>query len=89
MGTTVRHIDLPRKHFEYLNGAGFLSSVQLGTVQDAKWRSVNSITLQLSDVVAEEFRDAFTDQLAKVGFDEAYAITEEGKLLEDLIDRFS
>ncbi len=41
-----------------------------------------------SAATAEEFREAFTEQLAKVGFDESYEPTAGGNLLEDLIDRF-
>jgi len=46
-------------------------------------------TLEVSAATAEEFCEAFTEQLAKVGFDEAYEPTAEGKLLENLIDRFN
>lgn len=88
MGATIRHIDLPRKQFEYLDGSDFLSREQLGVIRQGKWRSPNSVSLQLPDEVAEEFREVFTNQLAKVGFDEAYEATEEGGLLEDLIDLF-
>ena len=37
---------------------------------------------------ADEIRDALTLYLAKCGFDESYAPTEEGRMLEDLLDRF-
>ena len=37
--------------------------------------------------LAEEIRDALTERLAQVGFDEKYEATAEGKFLEDLIDR--
>jgi hypothetical protein len=37
---------------------------------------------------AERFRDVFTERLARVGFDTDYALTEEGVILEELIDAF-
>jgi hypothetical protein len=37
---------------------------------------------------AEKLRGALTERLAIAGFDEDYALTEEGRQLEDLIDRF-
>lgn len=44
--------------------------------------------LKLSRNSAEEFRDAVTTELAKVGFDENYGLTAEGGILEDLLDLF-
>ncbi len=49
---------------------------------------LSNIMLGLTLTTAEEFREAFTEHLAKVGFDDAYETNPEGKLLEDLIDRF-
>jgi hypothetical protein len=36
----------------------------------------------------DELRDTFMDRLQIHGFDEDYQLTEEGQMLEDLIDRF-
>ena len=84
----ARCIDLSRSEIEYLATASFLPPALLECLQDVRWRSDVAATLELSAVTAEEFREAFTEQLAKVGFDEAYEPTAEGGLLEDLIDRF-
>lgn len=88
MKTSVRCVDLSRREVDYLKTAGFLSQALLECLRDVRWRSDVSRTLELSTVTAEEFREAFTEHLAKVGFDEAYEPTTDGKLLEDLIDRF-
>lgn len=48
----------------------------------------NVIVISLSWETAELFREAFTDYLARVGFDDDYKATSEGQLLEDLIDSF-
>lgn len=46
------------------------------------------VTIRLSPAEAEQIRDYLTTQLAAVGFDESYSPNEQGKMLEDLIDRF-
>lgn len=46
-------------------------------------------SLSLDDATAERCRDGFTEKLAQVGFDSDYDLTDEGEMLEDLIDRFS
>jgi len=87
MKSSARCFDLTRSEVEYLTTAGFLPPALLECLQDARWRSDIAVTLKLSPVTVEEFREAFTDQLAKVGFDEAYEANVAGRLLEDLIDR--
>jgi hypothetical protein len=36
----------------------------------------------------EEVRDALTEALARIGFKSNYELTQQGRILEDLIDRF-
>ncbi|MDR3322639.1 MAG: hypothetical protein LBS89_00335 [Zoogloeaceae bacterium] len=89
MSTSNRSVVLSRSEVDYLASADFLLPNLLECLQHAvQGQSDTAVALKLSSAVAEEFRDVFTDQLAKVGFDKAYEPTEEGKLLEDLIDRF-
>jgi hypothetical protein len=47
-----------------------------------------TLTIRLGSAEAEELRDVLTQRLAVVGFDENYALTEEGRQLEELIDPF-
>lgn len=82
---TVR---LPRRQIHYLNNAKFLSPLQIEAVHAAESSSDGSAVLKLSRDLAEEFREALTNELAKVGFDENYDLTAEGRILEDLIDFF-
>lgn len=89
MSAAVRCIDMPRKYFDYLSDADFLSASERELIHAGKWKSSHSITLQLPDALAEEFREKFTEQLAMAGFDEDYELTQEGELLEGLIDLFS
>jgi hypothetical protein len=46
------------------------------------------VTIRLSRAEAEQLRDHLTTRLAAVGFDESYLPNEEGRMLEELIDRF-
>lgn len=88
MKTLVRRVDLTRSEFDYLKTAGFLPPALLECLQNVRWRSAVAGTLEVSAATAEEFREALTEQLARVGFDKTYEPTAEGGLLEDLIDRF-
>jgi hypothetical protein len=88
MKTAFRRIDLTRSEVDYLNTAGLLPSDLLECLRDIRWRSGVAGTFKVSAATAEAFREAFTEQLAKAGFDEAYEPTAEGRLLESLIDRF-
>lgn len=88
MKTAVRRVDLAQSEVDYLNTAGLLPSALLERLKDIRWRSSVAGILEVSAATAEEFREAITEQLAKVGFDDAYEPTAEGRLLESLIDRF-
>jgi hypothetical protein len=88
MKTSVRCVDLTLTEVDYLKTADLLSPALFECLKSVRWRSGTVGTLEVSAATAEEFREAFTERLAKVGFDESYEPTAEGKLLEDLIDRF-
>ncbi len=88
MNTTVCRVDLTRGEVAYLNRAGFLPLALSQSLKDVRWQYGRTGTLDLSHARVEEFREAFTEQLAKVGFDETYELTPEGRILEDLIDNF-
>ena len=72
----------------YLRNARFLPDELVRIVNAANDGEDNRVVISLSQEVSEQFREAFTERLAKVGFDEAYEPTSEGKVLEALIDRF-
>jgi hypothetical protein len=88
MKAAVRCVDLTRDEVDYLRAAGLLPPTLLECLEDVRWQSDAAGTFEVSAATAEEFREAFTERLARVGFDESYEPTAEGKLLEDLIDRF-
>jgi hypothetical protein len=88
MSASFLTIRLPRREIQYLINAKFLGPLQIEAVRAAELSNDGSAVLRLSRDSAEEFREAFTHELAKEGFDENYDLTAEGRILEDLIDRF-
>lgn len=48
----------------------------------------NKVALRLAGVDAERLRACLTERLATVGFQEDYSLTNQGQVLEELIDRF-
>jgi len=88
MTPTAISVRLSRTEVDYLCNAGFLGEHQTDVLRQAERSHSAGVTLNLTRSAAEEFRDRFTEHLAKVGFDENYNPTPEGKMLEDFIDRF-
>lgn len=86
--TSMRTIKLSKLDVTYLVNAGFLAADLTGIVSEAKAGADDARLLVIDRAIAERFRDEFTTRLAKVGFGADYEPTREGKLLEDLIDRF-
>lgn len=72
----------------YLKNSAALPEDLAQIVNAAAARDKNEIVISLSREIAERFRAVFTEHLAKVGFDDVYEPTSEGKILESLIDRF-
>jgi hypothetical protein len=61
----------------------------LGALLDYQPGNVGGkLTLRLDRDEAEKLRSRLTEQLAAVGFDKDYSPTGQGKMLENLIDRF-
>jgi hypothetical protein len=81
-------IRLPRREVDYVINAKFLGPLQIEAVRAGEWCSNGSTVLKLSHNLAEEFREAFTSELAKVGVDENYDLTADGCILEDLMELF-
>jgi hypothetical protein len=88
MDATQKAVRLSSKELEYLKSARFLppSLVQiLNTVTAGRH---DACLLSVSRDVAEEFRSAFTHRLAAAGLGTDYEPNAEGRMLEELIDRF-
>ena len=85
MGEREHTVKLSDAEIEYLSKADFLTQAQR---EQFSGDAGGGATLTLDLNAAEQFRDAFSEQLARVGFDENYEPTAEGTMLEELIDRF-
>lgn len=86
----MRTIRLSKSDLTYLANAQFLTDDLNRIVGEAKVADEDDARLlELDRATAERFRDEFTARLAKVGFGPDYEPTREGKLLEELIDRFA
>jgi hypothetical protein len=81
-------IVLTAKQLQYLRDADFLPASLKRLVEAAQSSGGDHRSLTISRNVAEEFRSAFTEQLAAAGFDASYNPNDQGLMLEALIDRF-
>lgn len=78
-------IKLSEVELNYLLKADFLPS-PIKNFLDTSNTIKRNLNIPLD--IIEDFRSAFTDRLAQVGFDANYNPNQEGKLLEQLIDLF-
>ena len=77
-------LSLSPREASYLREAEFLSA----EVSQELWRLLDETRHpELSPTLARMLGDALTHRLASCGFDEAYRITDEGDLLEAILDR--
>ena len=80
-------IKLNQTEYSYLCKANFLPD-RLRQLFFLTEKKENDYVVNISEGQADEIRDLCGDQLQLVGFDEKYAPTPEGKILEDLVDKF-
>lgn len=83
----MRTVRLSKLDVTYLANAQFLPDDLQRIVSGAQGDD-DARLLELDRATAERFRDEFTTRLAKVGFGTDYETTREGRMLENLIDRF-
>jgi hypothetical protein len=89
MSTEQSVVTLSGREYTYLKNTSFLPSELARLIHGASSADGQRWSVDVSRETAEEFRSVFTLRLATVGFDEHYEPTSEGKLLEQLIDRFN
>ena len=87
--SSQRVVHLSTEETEFLRRGSFLSDDLRLAIENAEIRADGRCILVVPEAMAESFRTAFTEQLARVGFDVDYKVTSEGSMLEDLIDRFA
>ena len=84
-----RDIRLAKHHVEYVKNADYIESDLRQELNSIRMKRDNEYHLKLDAATAEAFRLAFTIELATVGFGEDFEPTKSGRLLEELIDRFT
>ncbi|MFM9841396.1 MAG: hypothetical protein ACKVOI_00350 [Dongiaceae bacterium] len=87
MSSEFTSVKLSSQELFYLGDSGLPTSEQIDMAEpvapDAQTR-----VIQFSNIAARRIGDALTARLALHGFDEKYELTPEGRLIEDLIDKF-
>ena len=82
-------VEISKFEMLYLRNVTFLPPGLIEFIDSAQETSRKKFKIILQAHTAEEFRSVFTERLAKVGFGPHYELTNEGELLEGLIDRFA
>ncbi len=80
-------INLSKIEYTYLSQASFLPK-KVKTMLPPKDQAADGCMLTVSEEQADEIRDLCGERLQIAGFDKDYALTQEGEILEDLIDKF-
>ena len=82
----MRRIELSIQDEAKLRALGFVHP-DLAIAVD-KWLPPNMGVYLLPQDVCEDLRASLTEILARIGLDKDYELTDSGKDIEDLIDRF-
>lgn len=80
-------VKLNNKEYSYIHKAKFLDENYRKLFSFPQKENTDYV-LKFSEDQVDELRDLCGEQLQVVGFDENYELTEEGKILESLIDKF-
>jgi hypothetical protein len=78
-------IKLNKNEYQYLHKMNFISD-NYNVISNPKEKDF--LILECSEDQADDIRDKCSEKLQLVGFDEKYELNLEGKILEDLIDKF-
>lgn len=80
-------IKLSRDEYNYLCHASFLKDKHRKLFFSSE-QEENKHLLKISEDQADEIRDLCGEKLQISGFNIKYELTEEGKILESLVDKF-
>ena len=84
----MKLIKLNSDEFFHIISSCFLPNELIEMINESYEKSGNNYLLSISEDSADQLRDLFSDQLQVAGFDENYNLTKEGKIIENLIDKF-
>lgn len=81
-------VKINKEEFELLSSGQLLpDDLRRKVIKGASLQNNGIHILEVSDDDADLIRDYCGDQLQKIGFDENYDPTKEGRILESLIDK--
>lgn len=80
-------VKLNKKQFDYLKHSLFDKQESLKLNLRVK-EEIRYILIEVDEEAADEIRDWASEKLQRIGFDINYKLTNEGKMLESLIDKF-
>ncbi len=80
-------IKITQSQKEYIVN-NLLESKKLLSIFDNSSRGNDVYYIDITEDEADKIRDLCCDKLDEVGFDEKYELTDEGRILEELIDVF-
>lgn len=81
-------IELDKREYNYLLKADFLSDEILKALSKFQTTEDSKILLDLSEDIVDQIHEEFEDRLQYSGFDKNYELTEEGMIVEGLLDKF-
>lgn len=80
---------LNTNEINYIKNAVFIKEYLKHDLLNSTNKAGDHFEIQISDNQIEDLEAIFSERLQKAGFDRDYQTTEEGKLLENLIDKLS
>jgi hypothetical protein len=89
MPGAIRSVRLSEPQVAYLTTAAYLPSDLRDAVINAADLGGPGGPIAIDAATADILQSALTDRLGQAGFDADYDVTDEGAMLEDLIDAFA
>lgn len=81
-------VTLNKLEYDYLVNLNFLNKKIMGKLNCLRRKNESQCSLELPNEMIEEMRSELEDRLQDIGFDKDYNLTAEGKILENLVDKF-
>ncbi|CDR35010.1 hypothetical protein [Criblamydia sequanensis] len=84
----MKQIKLNENEYKYLIQSEYIPSRLITVIKSSNKINKEKHLLNISEDDADQLRDLFGEQLQLYGFDLNYKLTNEGEMLENLIDLF-
>jgi hypothetical protein len=84
----MKFIKINGREFSYLMSSDFICNESIYLIRESVRKNGYHYILTITEDNADKLRDIFGEQLQAAGFQKNYQLTEEGKILEELVDKF-